>query len=130
MSFVDKVRSKMVEYGLEIYDEYPIVDGEEYVFLVEDMILFVSEEKKTIGVSFQAPTRPEQAANMVLILNEIETGELDVMESFIFDRNNRFISGDKAFDLIEKTKESKTIQEFLKQQTYNEILLSSKCFEC
>ncbi len=128
MSIVDNIRSKAEEYGLEIFNDYPI-EGKEYVFFIEDMMLFVNEEEKTIGVSFQACTRPERVGNMILILNEINE-ELDIVESFIFDKNNRYLSGEKAFELIEKTKQSKTIQSFLKDQTLREILLKAKCHEC
>ena len=128
MTIIDKVRSKTEEYGLVIYNDYSTSD-DEYVFFVEDMMLFVNEDKKTIGVSFQASIRPEQAANMVLILNEMKE-EIDVMESFIFDKNNRYISGEKAFELIEKSTESNIIQNFVKQQALNEILIKSKCHEC
>jgi hypothetical protein len=132
MSIIDKVRAKINEYGLEIYSDYPLIDGdnEDYVFFVEEMILFINEkEKSSIAVSFQASTRPERAANMILILNEIETN-IDVMESFIFDKNNEYLSGEKAFDLIEKSKQSDVIQDFVKDQTYKEILLTAKCHEC
>lgn len=131
MSIVDKVRSKINEYGLEIYSDYPLIDGndEDYVFFVEDMILFINEKEKSIEVTFEASTRPERAANMILILNEIKTN-INIMESFIFDTNNEYLSGEKAFDLIEKSKQSDAIQDFVKDQTYKEILLTTKCHEC
>lgn len=131
MSIVDKVRSKINEYGLEIYNDYPLIDGnnEDYVFFVEGMILFINEKEKSIEVTFEASTRPERAANMILILNEIKTN-INVMESFIFDNNNEYLSGEKAFDLIEKSKQSDAIQDFVKDQTYKEILLTSECHEC
>jgi hypothetical protein len=128
MSIVDNVRSKAEEYGLKIFDDYP-VESKEYVFFIEDMMLFVNEEEKTIGVSFQASAKPEHVGNMILILNEMNE-ELDIIESFIFDKNNRYLSGDKAFELIEKTKQSEIIQNFIKQQTFNEILIKAKCHEC
>lgn len=128
MSIVDNVRSKAEEYGLEIFNDYPI-EGKEYVFFIEDMILFINEKEKTIGVSFQASLRPEQVANMILILNEMNE-EIDVVESFIFDKNNKYLSGEKAFELIEKSKQSETIQTFVKQQALNEILIKAKCHEC
>jgi len=132
MSIIDKVRAKINEYGLEIYSDYPLIDGSDdgdYVFFIEEMILFINKKEESIAVSFQASTRPERAANIILILNEIKTN-IDIMESFIFDKNNEYISGEKAFDLIEKSKQSNVIQDFLKDQTYKEILLTAKCHEC
>jgi len=127
MTIIDNVKSKIEEYGLQIYNDYSI--GEEHVFFVEDMMMFVNKIKKTIGVSFQASIRPEQAANMVLILKEMGD-EIDVMESFIFDKNNRYISGEKAFELIDNINRSEIIQDFVKQQALNEILIKTKCHEC
>lgn len=129
MSIIDQVRAKINEYGLEVFTDYPLVDGDEYVFFLEDMILFVNKEEESVGISFQASTRPDRAAKMILIINEIET-DINIMESFIFDRNNKYLSGEKAFELIEKTKESDAVQGFVKDQMYKEILLTSNCHEC
>jgi hypothetical protein len=65
----------------------------------------------------------------MLILNELNE-EIDVMDSFIFDKISRCITGEEAFELVESTKKYNVIQEFLKQQTYQSILLSNKCHEC
>jgi hypothetical protein len=129
MSIIDQVRAKIDEYGLEVFSDYPLVDGDEYVFFTEDMILFVNKKEESIGISFQASTRPDRAAKMILIINEIEI-DINIMESFIFNRNNEYLSGEKAFDLIEKTKKSDAVQNFVKDQMYKEILLTSDCHEC
>lgn len=129
MSIIDQVRAKIDEYGLEVFSDYPLVDGDEYVFFTEDMILFVNKKEESIGISFQASTRPDRAAKMILIINEIEI-DINIMESFIFNRNNEYLSGEKAFDLIEKTKKSDAVQSFVKDQMYKEILLTSDCHEC
>ena len=101
MSIVDKTRTKFNEYGLEIFNDYPIGDTKEYVFFVEDMVVFINTEENTMGVSFQVETKPEKVAQMILILNEIKgSAEIDVMESFTFDKNNQFLSGDKAYNLV------------------------------
>jgi len=128
MSIIDRVRSKMEQYGLEIYNDYQ-ASNDEYVFYVEDMIVFINKKDKSIGVSFQASTRPDRAANMTLILRELNI-DIDVMEPFIFDRNNKCLTGEKAFDLISKSKQSETIQNFVKDQMYRELLMSTKCHEC
>lgn len=128
MTVLDKIRSKIEEYGLIIFAEYPIEDSE-YVFYVEGMMLFVDAKEKSIGVSFQATLKPDKTANIMLILNELGI-ELAVMEPFIYDSNNRCITGSKAFELIENTKKSTVLQEFLKDQTYQSILMSNKCHEC
>lgn len=128
MSIIDKVKAKLEEYGLEIYNDYQ-ASKDEYVFYVEDMIVFVDTKDNTVAVSFQAAVRPDKAANIVLILAELKLN-IDVMESFIFDRNNKCLTGEKAFDLINKSKQSETIQDFIRNQAYREILISAKCHEC
>ena len=92
MSIIDNVETKLKEYGIEIYNNYAI-ENDEHVFYADEMIVFVNKKDNAIGVSFQASTRPEKAANLSLILNELGIN-LDIMESFIFDQNNSFISGE------------------------------------
>ena len=128
MTILERVTSKLDEYGLEIYNDYP-VDDTEHVFYVENMILFVNKKDESIGVSFQATVKPDKAANMILILNEL-CPDLDVMESFIYDRNNKCLTGEKEFELIENTKKSEVIQAFLKDQTYQSILMTADCHKC
>ncbi len=128
MTIIDKVRDKLEEYEMKIFSDYPVEDSE-HVFYVENMILFVGLLDNSIGISFQATIPPERAANIALILNEIGL-ELDVMESFIYDKDNKCITGSKAFDLIENTKKATAVQEFIKQQSYNQLLSSTKCYKC
>ena len=53
MGDVERVREKLEEYGIEIYTDYSITDSE-YVFMVEQMAIFINEEEHGIGVSFHA----------------------------------------------------------------------------
>jgi len=131
MSIVDKTKQKIQEYGLEIFSDYPIEDNEEHVIFVDDMVVFINKKEKTLGVSFQVSTKPEKVAQMVLILNEIdESAEIDVMDSFTFDRNNNFLSGDQAYNLEERSHEGKIIHDFLTQQAYRDLLIKSRGYEC
>jgi len=128
MSLVNAVRDKVIEYGIKIYNDYGVEENE-YVFFVEDMILFINEKEKTIGVSFQATTKPDRVGSLTLILDQLKT-DINIMDSFVFDTENRYISGDKAFKLIEAKQEEDVIREFLKKQTYQHMLLSADCHEC
>ena len=47
MSIIDKVKQKFTEYGLETFNDYPIEDGEEHVFFVEDMVVFINKKENT-----------------------------------------------------------------------------------
>lgn len=128
MSILNNIRSKLDEFGIEIYSDYQLADTE-HVFYVENMILFVDTKEETIGVSFQATMKPDRAANIILILKDVNN-EIDIMEPFIYDRNNKCLTGDKAFELIENTKKSTILQDFLKDQTYQSILMTANCHEC
>jgi hypothetical protein len=126
---VKKVKNKLDSYGIKIYNNYKIEGETEHVFYAEEMILFVDPIKETIGLSLQATIRPDKAASMALILSETNC-EINVMEPFIFNNNNEFVSGDKAFELIDQTKHKKMAEEVAKQHYYVEILEKAECFEC
>lgn len=131
MSIVAKVKKKLNEYGLEVYNDYPSEEtSDEHIFYVEDMILFVDKKEKRIGVSFQATMKPEKAANITLMLSEVENS-VDVMESFIFNKKNECIVGNDAFKLIEETKRENIAKHILQEQVYTNLLLNSnKGYEC
>jgi hypothetical protein len=130
MSQVEDVRLKLQEYGIEIYAEYPMDDGD-YCFQTEKMLIFVNEKESSICVGFVADMRPEDSSNYLLILNEIKTlKKIDITESYTFDENNQFITGEEAFDFVKKNIMSEMMGEYARQQTYNEILKNHKCFNC
>ncbi len=125
MSIVDETREKLEEYGIEIHTEYPLHDSE-HLFMVDNMLLFVNTEENEIGVSFQAETRPRKVANSLLIVLQIESlNDVDIMESFVIDENNKFISGEKAFEAINKKNQYEALSEMFKEQAYTQVLLSS-----
>ena len=126
MNVVNRVRNKLEEYDLEVYTEYTTEDSE-YIFYVECMLLFINIKNEYIGVSFQATTKPERAAKTILILSELDL-KINVMESFIYDTKNRVLTGLKAFELVDKTKQTEIIENFLKNQTYQTILRSTEYF--
>jgi len=130
MTDIDKVKEKLGEYGIEIYSDYALSDNE-YVFMVEKMAVFVNEKEHALGVSFHAETRPETAGNYTLILKEIpDIEKIEVMESFIVDKDNKFISGQKAFDMIQQKMVKQVTNELAKEYSYSELLMTNKCFHC
>lgn len=130
MTTIDNVRSKLYEYGIEIFSEYHMED-EEYCFQNEKMMVFVNEKESSICVSFMADMRPEESSNYLLIINEIEKiKRIDVTESYTFDQDNQFITGEEAFDFVKKNIISEVVAEYSKHQLYDNILNTSKCFNC
>ena len=128
-STVKDVRTKLDEYGIDIYSEYPM--DKEYCIQTEHMMLFIKDDDASVCISFRADLRPEDTSNYVLILGEIESlKSIDVAESFAFDRNNNFITGESAFEYIREDIISHAIHECVKEQTYSQILQTTKCFNC
>ncbi len=130
MSIIDETRDKLEEYGITIYNDYPLND-DEYLFMADNMLLFVHTENDEVGVSFQAETRPRTVANSLLIVLEIESViDVDIMESFIVDENKQFVSGEKAFEIINKKNQYQAMNEVFKEQAYTEMLLNGTTGEC
>ena len=130
MSLTKRVNQKLDEYGIEIFNDYPIEEEGEHVFYAENMILFVSDDENSISVTFKATTKPERAATLGLILNQIPNVIMNIMESFIFDKDNQFVSGPDAFKLIERVDKEKLIQEYHNQVMLTELLEKADCHEC
>jgi len=129
MVIVDSVRDKLEEYGLKIFNEHSVEDSE-HVFYAEHMILFVDKSNESVGISFQACTRAEKVANISLILNELDC-DLNIMEAFMYDEKSRCLTGDAAYELIKKVDNNTAIKNFVREQTYTQMLMSDDCgFEC
>ena len=127
----DKIGKKLNEYGIKVYDHYQGEDIDEYIFLVEDMVIFARDKNKEIGISFQATTKPDIVANNLLIIQEVEEIEsIDIMESFVFNEKREMVSGDEAFDLIKRSIQNQAINEYAKEMCFREVLEKSNCHEC
>jgi len=127
-----KVLEKLSEYGFGLISKYETED-QGYCFMTNDMIIFLDEDDNSLAVTFQADSKPEDAATRILILNEIEDiSEISVMESFIYDKDNKFISGSKAHDIVKDGIIMEAFTKLAQQQTYIEILKDKniECFEC
>ena len=130
MDIVEDVRIKLEEYGIKIYTDYSLSE-DEYLFMADNMLLFVHTENHEVGVSFQAETKPKVVANSLLIILEVDSvSDVDIMESFIVDENSNFISGEKAFKIIDKKNQYQALNEVFKEQAYAEILLNGTTGEC
>lgn len=127
MDLCSKVSSKLKEYGIKVFDHHKIENSEEYVYYTEKMIVFVRDDE--INIAIQATTRPNEAANLALIMNEIDC-EIGVMESFIHDENKNYIEGDEAFDLIEKYNKMKIEDDVRIQAMYTDFLENCEGYEC
>jgi len=130
MSLTKRVNQKLDEYGIEIFNDYPIEEEGEHVFYAENMILFVSDDENSISVTFKATTKPERSATLALILNQIKNVTMNIMEAFIFDKDDQFVSGMDAYKAVERVDKEKLIQEYHNQVMLAELLESAECHEC
>lgn len=129
MKLIDKIINTLGNYGIVINNIHKLKNEEQVVY-TKDMILFINEIEQSIGISFFASTIPEDVSNLTLIIKNIKDSTLFIMESFIFDENNEYISGNKAFKLLKELNKNKIEQRIIKNQHYNHILKSHKGREC
>jgi len=127
---VDDIVEKLTEYGMALYTDYPTQD-QGHCFITKNMIIFLDEDDNSLSITFQADSKPEDVASNLLILNEIDQlSDISVMESFIYDKNNNFISGNEAHEIVKNSIVETAYQKIVKQQAYLTLLHNSKCFEC
>ncbi len=130
MEKINEVVKKFNEYGMKLFTDYPI-EKSEHCFMVENMIVYLDKKDNSIAVSFHASAKPEEVANNMMILNEIEgLSDIYVMESFVYDINDKFLSGDDAHKLVKESIEHNALKEFTRRQLYIELLTKEKCHEC
>jgi len=130
MTLFNNVKSKLNEYGIEIYHIETIQEKKEKIFYAEDMVLFVNDDLKSISIAFQATTKPERVGNLTLIVAEVECEDISIMEGFIFNESKEFLSGEKAYQLIHTSKKHELLQEIQKERMYEDLLKNVKCYEC
>lgn len=130
MAEVQQVVKKFEEYGMRLFTDYPTIENQ-HCFMVDNMIVYLDKKDNTIAVSFLASSKPEEVANSMMILSEIEgLDDIYVMESFVYDMNDKFISGNDAHVLVKESIKHEAIKEFAKRQTYIEVLSKANCYKC
>ena len=130
MAEVSDVVKKFEEYGMKLFTDYPTPENQ-HCFMVDNMIVYLDKNDNSIAVSFLASSKPEEVANNMMILKEIEgLDDIYVMESFVYDMNDKFVSGDEAHKIVRESIQHEALKEFAKRQTYIEVLSKAKCFDC
>lgn len=126
---IQMVKQKLDEYGFTVFKHHPI-DEKQYVFFCSDMVLFVFPTEHGLSISFQATTKPDEAANHALILKEIPELDVEIMESFIYSNDNKLIQGEAAYKLIEDVMKQKAVNAYKEETLYTQLLNNVECFEC
>lgn len=123
------VKDKIEEYGITIFKHH-LGDENQYVFFCQDMVIFVFPDNISISIAFQATTKPDIAATDILILQEIPGIEIEIMESFIYCKDNKLICGDAAFQLVKDTIKAEGASEYMREEAYSHLLNNLPCHEC
>ncbi len=129
-NLIEKIKSKLTEYNIMIFDYYEI-ENKNYIFIVEDMFIILHNNTRDISVSYQVSTKPEIAANNLLILLEIkQIKNVSIMESFAFNSKREMVCGDKAYELLDETIKKDIAYNLEKDRAYIDILMQSEGYEC
>ena len=124
---VENILKKLDEYGFELYNQYSDENNNHY-FMIDDMVLCYDDNDGILSIAFNASLRPENVANNVLILKEIDgIKDFHIMESFIH-KGKEILSGDEAHKYVEKVHGNKEIGKYITKQNEIQILLHSKMF--
>jgi hypothetical protein len=116
---------KLNEFGIDILRRD--LNKGEYSIVCDKMVLFL--KNKVLSVAFQATTKPDDAAKHIVIL--YQTGlTIEIMEAFIFDEEHNIISGDEAYELVNKSIEEKVLKGFVEDQVMKSMLVCSEGFNC
>lgn len=126
---VQDVLDKLTKYDVPIFNSKKI-DEHETLFFNSDMLIFVDEKDKSISIAFQATMKPHEAAQYTLIISQIKNATIILMESFIYTKDHKFLSGEEAYKLVTKDIRDKIAQEFAAREVYTQILENVNCFEC
>ena len=126
----DTIIDKLTEYGMALYTDYPTED-QGHCFMTKGMIVFLDEEDDSLSITFQADSKPEDVASSLMVLNEIDdVSDISIMESFIYDKENNFITGSEAHNVVRSSLIEDAFKKVATHQAYNEILLTMPCFKC
>lgn len=125
------LEQKLAEYGMFVLNDYPIEVENQHVYILEDMILFLNFFDNSLSISFNVRVKPETAAQNLLILEEAKSiSRVDILDSYMINSRNKVVSGEAAYELLEKSNRAEVLIEHLRDEQYRRILETSKCFEC
>lgn len=130
MSLCKKTIETLESYGILINKTYNLENDQQALY-TKDMILFVNESDKSIGLSFFAPTIPELASNLtIMMMKNINDSNIYVLESFVFNEKREYIAGVEAFKILKDIQKNQIINNFTKEQNYQYILDNHELWDC
>jgi hypothetical protein len=128
---LEKLKSKLTEYGLQIQVENYIEEHNEIYLATSDMSIFFSLDEDVAKISFIASLPPEIVASDMLILKEVDGMGIVVMESYIFNSKKQLLNGEEARQYFFSRIGEQAIRQFTKEQIQMQMLLNCEnCHEC
>lgn len=123
----DKVKDKLLEYGIEIFKEFKQDDEE--IIITEDMT--IACKKNEVFVNFLVTTKPSKSARIILILKEIQDcKKVYIGDDFVYDKNGNFMDGEEAHKYYVNTMKQHTISEYMQQQAQIYYMTKAKTYNC
>ena len=125
---IDKIVKGLTKKGFEVFDNYPLEDGN-YTIFAEEMILHYEVSSQILTVSFLVSAVPDFVGNVILVLSRIEEVEIVVAESFFYGDSNEVITGEKAHEKFDKIVVDRAVEAFVKEQSQLNMLRLSDCYK-
>jgi hypothetical protein len=124
------IYDKITEFDFENIDHYPSGDEGVYILAADELVIYINDKNKSIAISFLANTKPEVAANDILILKQIpQIEKIEIMESFIFN-NDDMLSGKEAFEVLYSSIKLEGIREYSKNKIFERMLMEVEGYSC
>jgi hypothetical protein len=123
MDLHESVVNKLNDFGHFVNSDRKIDDREEYYIAIDSAVFFVNNETNIVKISYLASTKPEDAASMLLVIQEIEeVDKIIIMESFMFNEEKKVVSGLEAHQQVLKNICDRAIREFATSQIQAKML--------
>lgn len=124
MKFFDQVTEVFEGYGFQISASYQVGDTKKYYIHMRECVLHIDEKDKSVDVSFNLNTLPDEVAKITLIINDLKyLKNISIMDSYFFNKNGELSSG------IDAIKEFKR-ELYELEHTKTNLFEGMKCYNC
>ena len=103
-----------------------------YFYCLDFMIIY-SPENSSITVAFNVNMKADVAVLLTLHLQSELTNFADsihILESFIYDENLNYLTGEIAYQKLEHFKKNSSIKDYIMKEQENHIINHGKAFNC
>jgi len=131
---IKEVDTILRSIDIDVHEQFYLDDREDvYGFLCYKLIVYYEVSSKKIALCFHVNTEPEYVSFVILKMTEHMQNNkgfsIHITESFSYDNDGNFITGENAYEVFEKEREKNIIENFITQQKQIHYLLSTKPYE-